>query len=115
MADHPFHDAAMALPRMAPPNRGGGNRPPRMKMQGTAPKKKGHRPTDGKRHSDKGHGGHGHNEAAGASAKNHGAKRDSSKASGAKKRTEPSRSGPNQGGGGNRPLKANRRGGNAPR
>jgi len=108
MSDHPFHAEAIALPRMAPPNRGGGGgkRPPRLQAQGN-PKKKGHRPTDGRRHSDKGHGGHGHGESQG-----HGAKTASSKSSGAKQRTEPKRGGPNQGGG-HRPLKASRRGGNA--
>jgi len=111
MSDHPFHEEAMKIPRAAPPKRGGGgNRPPRMKMQGT-PKNKGRRPTDGKRHGDKGHGGHGHNEGTAASAKNHGAKTTHTK-SASKPRTEPKRSGPNQGGG-NRPLKAKRRGGNA--
>jgi len=114
MADHPFHAEAMTIPRASPPNRGGGNRPPRVRMQGTPtggnPKKKGHRPTDGKRHSDKGHGGHGHGESQG-----HGSKKTNGKASAkssAKPRTEPSRSGGNAGGG-QRPLRSNRRGGNA--
>ncbi|HEY9164184.1 MAG TPA: DEAD/DEAH box helicase, partial [Magnetovibrio sp.] len=112
MEDHPFHADAMKIPRSSPPNRGGGGkRPPRLQVQGKAPKKKGHRPTDGKRHSDKGHPGHGHNDT-GAAAKNHGAKATSPKKAASKPRTEP-KGGPNQGG--NRPMKASRRGGNAPR
>lgn len=110
MTDQPYHAEAIALPRLPPPTRGGGgggNRPPRVRAQG-APKKKGGRPADGKRHGDKGHGGHGH----GGGEKNHGAKKTNTKSSGAKQRTEPKRGGPNQGGG-HRPLKAKRRGGNA--
>ena len=108
MSDHPFHAEAIATPRQPPPNRGGGGgkRPPRVRAQG-ATNKKGNR-IDGQRHSDKGHGGHGH----GGGAANHGAKKTSTKSSGAKQRTEPKRGGENQGGG-HRPLKAKRRGGNA--
>jgi ATP-dependent RNA helicase RhlE len=110
MSDHPFHAEAMATPRAAPPTRGGGGkRPPRLQAQGAHPgnpKKKGHRPTDGKRHSDKGHSGHGHGEPQG-----HGTKKTNGKAS-AKPRSEPTRS-TSGAGGGQRPLRAKRRGGNA--
>jgi len=83
-ADHPFHAEAIAEPEQDPPkqggNRGGGRGGGQGRPQGRpgqAAKGKGHRPKDGKRHSDKGHGGHGHG-STGAGAKNHGAKRGSS-------------------------------------
>ena len=122
--DQPFHAAAIAMPDQDPPKRGGGgggggNRPPRVRAQGQGakgqgapgggPKKKGkgHRPADGQRHGDKGHGGHGHGPSQG-----HGAKKTSSKASGQKQRQAPNKGGENQGGG-HRPLKRKRRGGNS--
>ncbi|MBF0251969.1 MAG: hypothetical protein HQL35_15220 [Alphaproteobacteria bacterium] len=72
---HPFPAEAAAEPERAPAKRG--------QVQAGPRPAKGHRPTDGKRHGDKGHGGHGHGKGPGA---NHGAKRTSSKSSGAKRR-----------------------------
>lgn len=111
--DHPFHSQAMALDDEEAPKRGGGgNRPPRVRAQGQgkgqgAKKGKGHRPTDGQRHSDKGHGGHGHGQSQG-----HGAKKKSSKGSGQKQHGSPAKGGENRGGG-HRPMKRARRGGTA--
>jgi len=109
VTDQPYHAEAIALPDLPPPKQGGGGRgrgASRSQSHKPAHKGKGHRPTDGKRHSDKGHGGHGHGDGA-----NHGAKKQSSKSSGAKRQSSPTKGGANQGGG-HRPLRSNRRGGN---
>jgi len=110
MGDHPFHAQAMALEDQEPPKRG--QRPPRLRAEGgpaQGSKGKGHRPTDGKRHGDKGHGGHGH-----GSSQAHGSKKQNATHGGQKQRNAPQRDNPNTGGG-HRPLKAKRRGGNAAR